>query len=160
MKSTKKTQTAPKSVGATVKKEIPKVVATTVKKVIEPKKDSKYHKMDRTKYLFNKETKNKSRLVLAITKQYVTDNPKVTITKLKEVFPDSMQKSFGVIRSLPEIKKRNDKYPRFFTKDNDLLKLADGTVIGVTSQWGIGNINEFLKIAKQLGYTITVAPNR
>ena len=48
---------------------------------------------------------------------------------------------------------RADYTIRFFTKPEEVLHLIDGDMY-VCSQWGILNIPNFIKIAKQLDYNI------
>lgn len=110
---------------------------------------------DPTKYKIgeNGETLGQGRMVLEVVRRYVENHQMVTFEQLRQVFPDTLSgKSCGVVRIL------NGTLPRerYFIKD--ALKLADGMVVVVSSQWerawGKGNIPKFVNKAKELGYDI------
>lgn len=119
---------------------------------------------DTSKYSFNGSKYAKNRLVLAVIKKYVEDNPNVTYKELKRIFPDKMQGTkHGVFQSLKsaiEIYEETD-IPRHFIKDDEVVQLSDEK-IAVCSQWGINrndeynsNINKFIRKANELGYLIS-----
>lgn len=108
---------------------------------------------DKTRYMFKGNIYLKNRLVLAVVKDYVLNNPTVSCGELKEVFDKSLQGSIGVVEYESTAKYRGDYQVRFFAKDNEVIKLKDGNML-VCSQWGILNIPNFIKRAGQLGYTI------
>ena len=92
-------------------------------------------------------------MVLAVVKAYVRDNPSITVSTLKTVFYDRLQGSTGVLATPIEAKlKRTDFNNRYFIKDSINV---NGEVIWVCSQWGIGNIDNFIGKVISLGYTIT-----
>ena len=113
---------------------------------------------DMSKYLFNGTYYGKGRLVLAVVKQYVEDNPNISFAELERIFSKSCHNrssKFGVfttLESAKEIETRGRK--RHFLKSDELIKLSDST-IAVTNQWGIGNIDNLIKVAETLGYKIT-----
>ena len=72
---------------------------------------------------------------------------------MKKVFDKSLQGSIGVVEYESIAKQRKDYQVRFFDKDNEILRLIDGTML-VCSQWGIMNISNFIKRAEQIGYII------
>lgn len=119
---------------------------------------------DTSKYRFNESKYAKNRLVLAVIKKYVEDNPNVTYKELKSVFPDEVQGTkYGVFQSLQsaaEIYKETG-IPRHFIKNDEVIQLNDEK-IAVCSQWGINrndeynsNINKFIRKANELGYIIS-----
>lgn len=114
---------------------------------------------DYTEYRLEGMIYKKSPLVLAVLKAYVRDNPDITWTKLKAVFPDYIQGSCGVVVTPDEgRRKRTDPEKRYHTKNPIILK--DNTVVWVCTQWGAdrygnNNIGRFIKKATELGYTIT-----
>ena len=110
-------------------------------------------KRDTTRYMFNNNVYLKNRLVWAVVKQFVKDNPHITREQLKQSFPKSLQGSIGVVEDDETAKLRSDYTVRFFTKPEETLTLADGTMY-VCTQWGILNIPRFLTRARQLGYRI------
>ena len=111
------------------------------------------------KYLFNGQVYSKSRLVLAVLKKYVEDNPRLTFSNLKNVFPDKLQgNKWGVFTSLTEANQVYDStgYKRHFIKPEEIITLADQSEIAVCSNWGINNINDFLKKVNNLNYPISL----
>ena len=115
--------------------------------------DDKPQQRDKTRYMFNGNVYLKNRLVLAVVKDYVSNNSEITCKELKEVFDKSLQGSIGVVEYDNIAKQRGDYQVRFFAKEDEIIKLKDGNML-VCSQWGILNIPNFVKRAEQLGYTI------
>lgn len=109
---------------------------------------------DNTHYLFNGRIYGKNRLVLAVVKEYVSTHPSVTVKQLQQVFDKSLQGSLGVVMECNEAKLRSFDYQtRFFVKDDEIIHLTDGDMY-VCTQWGIGNLPNFLHRAKELGFEI------
>lgn len=115
--------------------------------------DDKPQQRDKTRYMFNGNVYLKNRLVLAVVKDYVSNNSEITCKELKEVFDKSLQGSIGVVEYENIAKQRCDYQVRFFAKEDEIIKLKDGNMLAC-SQWGILNIPNFIKRAEQLGYTI------
>ena len=110
-------------------------------------------KRDTTRYLFEGNVYLKNRLVLAVIKSYIKDNPTITRDKLKQTFDKSLQGSIGVVEFKERAEERSDFQVRFFTKPTEQIDLVDGSMY-VCSQWGILNIPNFIKRAEHLGYNI------
>ena len=110
-------------------------------------------KRDTTRYMFEGNVYLKNRLVLEVVKKYVAENPQIARDKLKQVFSKSLQGSIGVVENVEVATLRHDCDVRFFTKQNEVIHLYDGDMY-VCNQWGVLNIPNFLKVAKQLGYNI------
>ena len=108
---------------------------------------------DKTRYMFNGNVYLKNKLVLAVIKDYVSKNQTITCNELKTVFDKSLQGSIGVVEYEYIAKQRKDFQVRFFGKEDEILRLVDGSML-VCSQWGILNISNFIKRAEQLGYEI------
>ena len=111
---------------------------------------------DYTKYKFNGDTFGKGRLVLAVLKYHIQNNPDLTYAELDKQFPKSCQGNLGVFATIEdanEIFVRTNRH-RYFDKPEEYIMLSDSS-IAVCSQWG-GNINQFLKQAKSLGYDIKI----
>ena len=108
---------------------------------------------DKTRYMFNGNVYLKNKLVLAVIKDYVSKNQTITCNELKTVFDKSLQGSIGVVEYEYIAKQRKDFQVRFFGKEDEILRLVDGSML-VCSQWGILNISNFIKRAEQLGYKI------
>lgn len=119
------------------------------------KKEETFPLRDKTKYVFENKTLGKGKLVLAIVQSYVVKHPKVTIVELQKVFPKELQKHYGVIVPLNEAKKKCEHYQRYFIGEGQAIKLADGSSVSVTTQWGSENIKPFVETAIKLGFIIT-----
>ncbi|MFG5858988.1 endonuclease NucS [Dysgonomonas sp. Shenzhen-Wh21] len=109
---------------------------------------------DYSKFKFNQEILSKNRLVLNVVKKYILDNPEKNIEEIRMAFPNDLQGSFGVVKTLEEYRNESLKGKRFFDDDNEIVYLSDKTPIVVCSQWGIGSITRFNNQAKELGYKI------
>lgn len=111
---------------------------------------------DTTKYILEGKKYGKSRLVHAVVKKYVRDNPATSADELLSIFDKSLQGPIGVIRILDEVKASYPDYARrFFIKPNELIKTATKDCI-VCNQWDIDNIEGFLTRTKEIGYNITI----
>lgn len=98
----------------------------------------------------------KNRLVLAVVKKYMKMEQNVSASKLMMVFDKSLQGSFGVVRSLKEIKYSYVDYERgFFCKPDELIHTATEDCV-VCTQWGKFNIKNIIAKANELGIKITV----
>lgn len=110
---------------------------------------------DSTKYKFEGKVLGKSRLVLAIIKQYAEQHPTITFAELQQAFPSDLQGSLGVIETAD---RANDIYARtnrkrHFLEPEELIALTD-TTVAVSNQWGVGNIGRFIDCARAHGYHI------
>ena len=110
---------------------------------------------DTTKYTFNGSSYGKGRLVLAIVKKFVEDNPSLTYSDLENTFHKNLQGYGGVLATQHDAEQiySNTSRRRHFLKPQELIKLSDVT-IAVSSQWGSGNIDNLISKAKELGYAI------
>ena len=109
---------------------------------------------DNTHYMFNGRIYGKNRLVLAVVREYVRTHTGVTVQQLKQTFDKSLQGSLGVVMECNEAKSRSSDYQnRFFVKSDEIVHLIDGNMY-VCTQWGIGNLPNFLHRAEQLGFEI------
>ncbi len=110
--------------------------------------------LDRTKYVFNGQIFGKNRLVQAVVKTYVNQHPNISLTELQMIFYKELQGSIGVVYEIEKAKMRGPDYVnRFFIKNNDVIHLRDANVY-VCNQWGISNIDNFLKKARSIGFII------
>ena len=105
---------------------------------------------DYTKYIFNGQKFGKSRLVLAVIKDYVEKNPTTTFSQLKAIFPDSLQ-SRETFTTETEAKQKRDR--RNFIEPDELITLADET-IAVSTQWGLLNTNPFIEHCRRMNIDI------
>ena len=110
---------------------------------------------DKTKYLFNNMLYGKSRLVLAVVKKYVEDNPDITARTLESTFDKRIQGSLGVVRLYSEAKQTSTQYERrFFCSSGEIIHTSTEDCV-VCSQWGKFNIDNFILRAEELGMKIT-----
>ena len=112
-----------------------------------------------TKYEFLGEIYGKSKLVLAVVRQYVNDNPNITFTDLSKAFPDSLQGTKGVVKlesSVSDAYRGIGGHRRYFVNANEIIALCTGERVLVSNQWGIHNINPFIEHVQKLGYKIVL----
>ena len=94
------------------------------------------------------ENLNKRKLVFEIVKDYATKN-NPSFEELQKVFPDEIQGSLGFIRKKSEVKDAK----RF--NMNEPLSVNNESYVVVSNQWG-ENITNFIKVAENLGYKISL----
>lgn len=112
---------------------------------------------DYSKFIFKETLCNKRRLVHAVVRQYTIDHPDISFAELKAVFPRELQGAIEVVALLENAEniERTSGQARHFLKDQELLKLKDGTKVAVCTQWAAGlNFERFLKRTDELGYEI------
>lgn len=113
---------------------------------------------DKTQYSINGGGfEGKRRFVHQLVKSYVEQHPSATFAELENVFPTSLQGSYGVIRTVDYIREKGIEEYRYLMKANEILRSADGVTFAVCSQWGIGNTPRVVELAKKLGYNITTS---
>lgn len=114
---------------------------------------------DYTKYRFNQQVYGKSRLVLAVIKDYIQRNPSTTFSQLEKILPPSLQgKDTFTTESRARQIFQDTGYKRHFLEPDELIALSDAT-IAVSTQWGVKNIGNFIDhFQKKLGYVIQVIP--
>ncbi len=107
---------------------------------------------DYTRYFFNGQTLGKNRLVLAVIKDYVENNPGTNFSQLKAKFPDSLQ-GRETFTTENEAKQKRDR--RNFIRPDELISLID-TTIAVSTQWGLGNVTRFIDHCIRMNIDIKV----
>jgi hypothetical protein len=108
---------------------------------------------DYTKYVFNRQTYAKNRLVLAVIQDYVVKNPTTTYSQLQAIFPNTLQ---GQETFTTEAIARQKPSRRNFLERSELIRLTDET-IAVSTQWGRVNIELFLGHCIKMGIDIMIA---
>ena len=113
-------------------------------------------KFDRTQYHFNENVFGKNRLVLAVLKRHVENNPDITFSQLEKSFPKKLQGTYGCFGAYVQAQQiyASKGRKRHFLDPEDLIELNDER-IAVCTEWGINNIGPFIKLALELGHMIT-----
>jgi hypothetical protein len=118
----------------------------------------KYGSKDFSKFKFNGNFYNKGRLVNAVIKKVVEDNPKITFAELKQKFPDRIQGSMGVFdlkEKAEEIYERTNRI-RYYIKPDEVIQLVDSVLISTSTQWNPNNMKALIEQAKKEGYNVEV----
>lgn len=128
--------------------------------VKQPRSKNGTNGRDNTKYSIDGGTTyfGKNRIVREIIIRYLELHPKMTFCQLEQIFPDEMQGSYGVIRSLDELHEmehdRKDLETRYLMKEEELLRTADGVRFAVCNQWGAYNIPNIFRVMEKWGWNI------
>jgi hypothetical protein len=111
---------------------------------------------DKTKYYFNGKNYGKGRLVLAVVQEFASDHPGITHKELQRAFPKQLQGSIGIINKISFItnKYKGKSHKRHYLNDNEVIQLSDCEV-AVCTEWGVGNIDNFIKQAEEHDYQIS-----
>ena len=104
----------------------------------------------------------KGRLVLAVIRSYVETHSGITYDGLMSAFPKQLRgvKNRHTFWGCINLKRdavslyAETGRKRHFLEDDEIITLADGTEVAVSSQWGDFNIDIFIKGAQDLGFTI------
>jgi hypothetical protein len=114
---------------------------------------------DTTQYMFNGETMGKARLVLALVRRYVRENPGAAFQDVRSAFPDELQadspilftKQRCVVARIDDLSSAGRK--RFHVSDGESIELSDGVIV-VSREWNRFNIHNILRRAQELGYAV------
>lgn len=106
-------------------------------------------------YKFNGVSYNKGKLINAVVAAYCATHKNITHDKLKEVFPDTLMKRFGIFQTVEKAREiSGSKYDRYFFKEEFQIKLKD-CVICTCNQITSDNILPFIEICvNKLGIVI------
>lgn len=128
--------------------------------VKQPRSNKGSNGRDNTKYSIDGGMNyfGKNRIVREIIIRYLELHPKLTYRQLEQIFPNEMQGSYGVIRSLDELHEmehdRKDLETRYLMKEDELLKTADGVRFAVCNQWGAYNIPNIFRVMEKWGWNV------
>jgi len=136
-------QIKPKTVD---KARIARVIALVVPKTVKPKGDR-----DRSSMIFMGQEYGKGPLVRAVLMEHVRKNPNITHDDMKNAFPDSLLRSYGIFKKFDEAQEISKVRKRYFLKDDHLIQLKDCKV-AVCNQFTSDNIHPFLSVMKKIGY--------
>lgn len=98
----------------------------------------------------------KGKFVYHIVKEFLEKNPNITYNQLIQVFPDSLQGSYGVIRSIHQLQTSKhdaeDLKSRYVMSNKLMTK--DNVEFVVCNQWGKYNFENILNLLKKWGWNI------
>jgi len=113
---------------------------------------------DMTKYSLDggKTYFGKGKFVREVVRLFMENNPALTFRQLQQIFPDEMQGSYGVIRSIDSLnnssQNKKDLLSRYEAKNT--LTTKDNVEFAVCNQWGKYNFSNILNLLKRLGWSI------
>lgn len=111
-------------------------------------------KRDMRKFKFKGEHHTKGGLVHAVITEFVSKRKNISLSKLKEFFPDELLQRFGVVQEIAKAKQfASGGRDRYFLQEERIIKLKDKK-IAVCNQWTSENIKPFLTAARKLGFDI------
>lgn len=99
----------------------------------------------------------KNKFVYAVVKTFVKQHPEATFDDIERTFPPTLQGPYGVVRTMDHIKEKNYNGRRYFNDQELVMQSSDGVSFAVSTQWGKGNIEKFLRTVRQLGYHVTLS---
>jgi hypothetical protein len=126
-----------------------------IKQQSEERREARKSSKDYTRYLFDGDSFNKRKLVLAVIRHWVEVNKPGSISDILQAFPQEIRSGglFVPEQEAKEIYDRQGIY-RHFLGDDELLEFLDSSRYAISNQWGKGNIGKFISQAKKLGYEI------
>lgn len=126
-----------------------------IKQQSEERREARKSSKDYTRYLFQGNSFNKRKLVLAVIQCWVSENKPRRISELLQAFPQEIRRGglFVPEQEAKEIYQRQGIY-RHFLSDGEVLEFPDSTRYAISNQWGKGNIEKFVNQSKKLGYEV------
>lgn len=106
----------------------------------------------------------KGRIVREIVACFIKQNPNLTFEQLSQIFPDNLQGSYGVLRTMSDIasssQDKQDLKSRYTMSSREyILTSADGVRFVVSNQWGTYNFVNFIDHIKEMGWTVNEVSN-
>lgn len=99
------------------------------------------------------EPMGKNRSVLETVRRFISQFPDATYEDVEEMFPQRLQGSYGVVRTIGDITdrcaKNKSEGDRWFLDPTEVLSAGDGTRFAVSKEWG----NQFPTFQKHLADT-------
>lgn len=133
-----------------------------IKQQTEERREAKKTSRDYTKYIFKDQTYNKRKLVLAVIKDWVSQNVPNSLADLQKTFPNNLRTGgknlrggnlYATLQEALEVYDRQGIH-RYFTGKNEILTFEGEGDFAISNQWGKGNIERFIFHAKSVGYEI------
>ena len=90
--------------------------------------------------------------------------PNLTFDQLSQIFPDNLQGSYGVLRTMSDIasssQDKQDLKSRYTMSSREyILTSADGVRFVVSNQWGTYNFVNFIDHIKEMGWAVNEVRN-
>lgn len=105
----------------------------------------------------------KGKFVREVVAHFMEQNPNMTFEQLVQIFPDNLQGSYGVLRTLESINDsthdKGDLKRRYVMSDDLILTSADGIRFAVSNQWGRYNFVNILELLEKWGWNIMKKQN-
>lgn len=102
--------------------------------------------------------KAQNRTVLGIVNAYLIMHPQATLEELKTAFPDSLNPDSGVRINFVDMRNIKESQPEkwngFFTAEDELLRLADGTTVALVKMWIKPSFDRIVAKAAEYGIEI------
>lgn len=105
-----------------------------------------YSNKDYSTFKFMSKEYNKGRLVNAVIKEYVENNPEIEFSSLEKIFPHKKVRNNGNCFDTYECAKgifESTGYKRHYIKPDEIIKLNDET-ISTSNQWNTTSIKMFI----------------
>ena len=102
-----------------------------------------------------------NKFVWTVIKTYMEQNPETAYKELERIFPDPKKSgSYGTIRTLDFVTKRNYDGHRYFKDKDEILMSGDNIPFVVSTQWSWHNAPAFAKYVRTLGFDVKVMNDR
>jgi hypothetical protein len=121
-----------------------------IKQQTSQRREARQTNRDYTQYKFKGEIYNKRKLVLAVLKKYIQNNPPQNIEDLKSNFRN--KRLFVPLQDAEEKAKKHGQ-PRHFLNEEDIVIIGDNKY-AISNQWGVSNIKDFIEDIRKLGLNI------
>lgn len=128
--------------------------------IVISQKSTQKGKRDTTKFSLDggKNYFRKGKFVREVVAHFIAQNASLTYEQLTQVFPNTLQGSYGVLRTLESINNsshnKKDLKTRYLMADDLILTSADGIRFVVCNQWGEYNFAHILELLKKWNWNI------
>lgn len=101
----------------------------------------------------------KNRAVYECVCEFIRQFPEATFTEISEMFPQNLQGSYGVVRTIEDINQRKERNrtetARWFLEPEEILTSADGVDFAVSNEWGDNFVAFQEHVTKSFGWNLT-----
>ena len=96
----------------------------------------------------------KKHFVYAVVSEYLKLYPTKTYKELESIFQPELQGPYGVIQTMQFLHEKKYQGKRFFDEEDKILKSCDNIPFAVCTQWGKDNVQNIVKLSKELGFHV------